>query len=632
MGIRTPQNPLGSKTFTDDVLKIEKCGPNEDYLTVIDVPGIFRLTTEGVTSDRDKQLVIDMVKEYIRDSRTIILAVLPCNVDVMTQEILALAETYDPTGERTIGVLTKPDLVKERSAKAVVCNLVEGKRKPLTLGYYVVRSRGGDEEDNAGGVSSSIYEREQMFREQPWSQLPDDRIGVDALRERLQELLGQITDRAFPKLRAETRQMLTESEEALAKLGPPRQSEREQQQYLVSMAGEFQKIVRAALNADYSTRKAFSKNEFRLITSVVNITEEFNASFRSSAHAYSFNNVTSSHLEEAAANGGGYDSDNENNVIDWSGFLKDKQAAAGTDQSKKVKLAGDDGDDSDSEDTLGHVNVDPDEFPDLSKLIISDYTKDEPTNGIMKWISGLHIRSRGLELGTFGPALLSSAFREQSTKWESLARQYLSKVILTIHKFILLALREVCVDERASEELLSSITNDLLTRYTNGMSQAIFLVEIERDRKPYTLNHYFNSNLQKARGLRMKEALRSKARPGPSGFGGKAPLVIDLDSVQAVVCNRSNAEQTAEEIHDILQAYYRVACKRFIDNVYHQAVDHYLLSGPMSPLALFTERWVLDLDADKLAAIAGESRMIRERREKLRKKIDDLEIAMKILR
>ncbi len=133
-----------------------------------------------------------MVREYIRDSRIIILAVLPSNVDVATQEILELAEEYDKLGERALGILTKPDLVKERSAKFAVCSLIEGKRKPLNLGYYVVRNRGGD--DDGDGDPSSERQREAMFDEHPWSSLPDDRVGIVALRGRLQELLGQITD------------------------------------------------------------------------------------------------------------------------------------------------------------------------------------------------------------------------------------------------------------------------------------------------------------------------------------------------------------------------------------------------------------------------------------------------------
>jgi hypothetical protein len=108
MGIKTPRNPGGIKTFTEDVLKVERCGPDEDYLTVMDVPGMFRIATQGVTTDKDRQLVESIVKNYIRDSRTVILVILPCNLNIATQEILALAEDVDPTGERTLGILTKP--------------------------------------------------------------------------------------------------------------------------------------------------------------------------------------------------------------------------------------------------------------------------------------------------------------------------------------------------------------------------------------------------------------------------------------------------------------------------------------------------------------------------------------------
>jgi hypothetical protein len=72
--------------------------------------------------------------------------------------------------------------------------------------------------------------------------------------------------------------------------------------------------------------------------------------------------------------------------------------------------------------------------------------------------------------------------------------------------------------------------------------------------------------------------------------------------------------------------------KRFVDNVFSQAVNYRLLSGPESPLRLFSEQWVLSLDAKKLFLVAGESRFTRERRERLKNEIQDLEVAMEILR
>jgi hypothetical protein len=219
MGIRTDSSSNQGNIFSEDVLKIEICGSDADYLTVIDVPGIFRTPTEGVTTKDDIKLVENMVKRYIMDTRTIILAVLPSNVDAATQEILMFAEEYDRTGERTLGVLTKPDLVTERSAKEVVCSLVLGKRRPLTLGYHVVRNRGADDGDTFHYASA-----EEMFQGEIWNTLPKDRVGVQALRYRLSELLGAITRKEFPKLRKEVQMRLDECQKELESIGPARQT------------------------------------------------------------------------------------------------------------------------------------------------------------------------------------------------------------------------------------------------------------------------------------------------------------------------------------------------------------------------------------------------------------------------
>ncbi|KAF4448716.1 hypothetical protein F53441_7925 [Fusarium austroafricanum] len=606
MDIKTARNPDGNKTFAEDVLKIERCGPDEDYLTVIDVPGIFRSKTEGVTTERDCELVAKMVKKYIRDSQTVILAVLPSNVDVATQEILTFAEEVDKTGERPLGILTKPDLVKERSGKAVVCNLVLGKRRPLTLGYHLVRSRGGDDEDLDGEAAS--YEREEIFKEDPWTSLPAHRVGIEALLERLQELLGQITDKAYPKLRSQARRMLTEKQEELAGLGPSPQTERQQQQYLAGNASSFQSMVRAALDADYSAHDVFDNDDLRLVTRVVNITEEFSASFEARSHAYAFG-------EDLAA-------ESQVSLHDTVEGNFPKQASP-TPMSLSSLFALDD-EEKEVEDC--DENYYSGLYPDLDGVLARDWSRHNPARGIMDWIAEMYRRSRGVELGTFGPRILSSAFQEQSINWHNMTHQYMSRVIVAVHKFILGAFEGACTDPRVRSELTSGIMSELLDRYRAGMSHATYLVDVERQKKPYTLNHYFNNSLQIARGNRICHALKGK------GWREKNQrLVVAVDDVSSIVSYRSNAEHTAEDIHDILQAYYKVARKRFVDNVYHQAVDHGLLSGPSNPLGLSCEQWVLQLEAEKLRTIAGDSRITQERRICLEKSLEDLEEAMKIL-
>jgi hypothetical protein len=147
MGIRMTAEDTDPSlcTFSNDTLKIEICGPEQEHFTIIDVPGIFRVSSPPFTTDADVDLVRNMVEFYIQNSRTIILAVLPSNVDITTQEILKMAEKADPGGVRTMGVLTKPDLVIEVASQKAIKDLVLGKGKQLRLGYCVVKNRGADD-------------------------------------------------------------------------------------------------------------------------------------------------------------------------------------------------------------------------------------------------------------------------------------------------------------------------------------------------------------------------------------------------------------------------------------------------------------------------------------------------------
>lgn len=187
-----------SKTFSDDVLKIEVCGPDQEHLSVIDVPGIFKKTTEGLTTKSDIGMVRNMVSNYMKNPRAVILAVIPANVDIATQEILEMAAECDAEGERTLGVLTKPDLV-DSGAEQHVLDLVEGKSHKLKLGWCIVRNRGQKELLELTADRNAV---EQYFfmSQNPWARVEKDRVGVEALRRRLIEILAAIVRRQFGKV------------------------------------------------------------------------------------------------------------------------------------------------------------------------------------------------------------------------------------------------------------------------------------------------------------------------------------------------------------------------------------------------------------------------------------------------
>lgn len=136
----TDGESASSSIFTNDVLSIHVSGPTQDHLSVIDVPGIFKNPQPPVT-ESDMRLVENMVMGYMKNPRSVLLTVIPANVDIATQSILQSAKSVDPDGQRTLGVLTKPDLV-DKGAEFSVIALIEGHKQSLKLGWSILKNPG----------------------------------------------------------------------------------------------------------------------------------------------------------------------------------------------------------------------------------------------------------------------------------------------------------------------------------------------------------------------------------------------------------------------------------------------------------------------------------------------------------
>ncbi|KAJ4367197.1 hypothetical protein N0V83_007727 [Neocucurbitaria cava] len=177
-------------TFSSDVLCLEISGPDQEHLSVIDVPGIFKSTTEGVTTKADIQLVRNMVRGYMDNPRSVMLAVVPASIDLATQEILELAAEVDIHGDRTLGVLTKPDLV-DRGAESGVVDLVEGRGRPMKLGWHIIRNPGQkelqDKDMDRGSLEATFFRSST-----PWSSIEKGKVGIDSLRFRIKEVLSSL--------------------------------------------------------------------------------------------------------------------------------------------------------------------------------------------------------------------------------------------------------------------------------------------------------------------------------------------------------------------------------------------------------------------------------------------------------
>ncbi|KAI8961628.1 P-loop containing nucleoside triphosphate hydrolase protein [Daldinia sp. FL1419] len=613
IGIRSsvkPSLPDGRvlPAFSEHILKIEKLGPLEEHFTVIDVPGIFRKETEGVTTEDDILLVMNMVKNYMKDPRTIILAIMPSNVDPATQEILKLAKKADPLMVRTMAVLTKPDLAIERTIQNIAIDHVLGKRNDLSLGYYIVKNRGPDDADKT--LEQGRADERLFFSQAPWSQLRHTRkAGTESLSIRVRELLIDLIRKEFPKLKAEVAKELTTLREQLDDMGQSRSNQQSQRAYLNRISEAFQALARDALDACYNRSKIFEeRHDLRLITRVVEANER-----------YSDEMATNGHTRPFASN---FTSDDDDDDDTESPFAP----PASKKSSSKIP---------EPEDGL---------YPDIEGLfdpldtVMPDVGDQDD---IMEYIAAVYKESRGLELGMAGGPLISTMFKEQSKKWKPITLDYVSRIIWAVHHFIVEALKATCTDERVREELWNGYLLEALQRsYRRAMDQAKFLLSIEREGIPLTLNHYFNDTLQKAQSGRLVsniEKLGTKANMGVSdGNGGVAKsepgIHLTWAQLKNLSFNMANSQYVQEYIHDLLKSYYKLSRKRFVDVVCQQAINHHLLQGEDSPLHIFTTQMVLDLNETQLDMIAAEDAPVKVLREKLGRDIESFERALKVLR
>ncbi|KAF9273917.1 hypothetical protein BGZ68_001095 [Mortierella alpina] len=127
-----------SAEISEKVLEITISGPAMSPLTIIDLPGYSNTTVDG----QDKtiiQTIRDINTRYIKDSRTIILAVVPANIDLNNMFVLGEAERHDPANERTIPIVTKPDTIEPDLLPNLIQTL-QNKRKYMKLGYLVMKN------------------------------------------------------------------------------------------------------------------------------------------------------------------------------------------------------------------------------------------------------------------------------------------------------------------------------------------------------------------------------------------------------------------------------------------------------------------------------------------------------------
>lgn len=242
----------GAKIFSTDILRIELVSPDQPNLTIVDLPGLFGASDKN-QSDADSTVVHKLVTTYMQQRRSIILAVVAADNAFANQPVTKLARDIDPSGTRTLGLLTKPDKVDKGSdTEKYYLELAQNRNVVLTLGWHVLRNKGFDTLDD---THEQRAQREAaFFKDSAWGILEPEQLGAENLQRRLREILWDKIRQGLPGVKTDVQRGIHDCQVKLAQLGSARDSRKEKQKYLMSISSRLTKLMQAAIDGVYANQ------------------------------------------------------------------------------------------------------------------------------------------------------------------------------------------------------------------------------------------------------------------------------------------------------------------------------------------------------------------------------------------
>lgn len=252
---------------------------------------------------------------------------------------------------------------------------------------------------------------------------------------------------------------------------------------------------------------------------------------------------------------------------------------------------------------------------------------EDGEDDIEEWIRAVYHESRGVELpGTVNPRLLEGLFREQCTNWEGIATEYLGNVINAVYAYDGGALREFVTDDTVCRRLQARLNEERQYAEEEMFALLQTILADELNGSLQTANPAYSQALDKIR----EERVQARVASMPVHVGDESEDRKDVEIFRANEY-RHNEQQAIHDIHDTLEAYYKVARQRFVDNVIIQAGERYV-DGDKGPLKIFSPEFVGGLTNKELSDVAGESFATSTARTDINSRQERLQRALEIAR
>ncbi|KAI3391645.1 hypothetical protein diail_7013 [Diaporthe ilicicola] len=574
----------GGDAFAKDTLSIEISGPSRPQLTLVDIPGLIQTSTKGV-SDADVAMVADITDHYIKQPRTICLAVISATNDAANQPILQRVRKFDPHGDRTLGVITKPDQLSAGSgAEAKFLELARNEDVLFKLGWHVIKNRKFEE------TKFSIEQRNEsertFFTTSSFNTLPTENVGIDALRVRLSYLLFEHIKNELPRLQKDLEYTLQTTQNELKTLGQSRSSAAECRSFLTQLNMDCYEVCHAAVHGNYE------HDHFHDAESI---------------SASVIGTVFMRRLRALVQ----WQNSNFSDLLETEGHKYNFGSQASRPSSNS----------SSAPRTL---------------------SRDEA----MDWVGRKLRLGRGTELfGNFNPKVIGELFWEQSEPWEAKAQGHIELVSKFCEAFLADLLGSMTTQDLTRRIWASMVATVLKTRKQAAFEE---LTKIIKDKKamPINYNHYYTDNIHKKRGERIEAQIREhvtestssapstgRCKPGTNYYS--QPLNDKQDELRQAVSewkDSVNAEMkqfSCEEALDCLEAIYKVQLKVFVANITTQVIERHLLTGLYD---IFSPMTVLKFADAKVQSMVSEPESAKRRRILLSDRARKLEEGREIFR
>lgn len=216
----TDRSTGGNKGISNDPIRLKIYSPHVLSLTLVDLPGMTKVPV-GDQPENIEEQIHDMILQFISNPNAIILAVTAANTDVANSDALQLAKAADPYGNRTIGVLTKLDLMDPGTDASEVLN---NQLIPLRKGYIGVVNRGQKDINEDLSIRDGLRKEEEFFKHHPVYSRDKhllSKCGTNTLAKTLNIILMHHIRECLPDVKNRITSMMNDVQSELEALGNP---------------------------------------------------------------------------------------------------------------------------------------------------------------------------------------------------------------------------------------------------------------------------------------------------------------------------------------------------------------------------------------------------------------------------